>query len=89
MRPFNVWFRHPVHVRDYDGALDDWEPMTAARAGGKATGGKAKLQKLGNIAVMERAADEMRRDEKRRPSRYRFATWYGAAVALTTLCGRT
>ena len=71
MRPFNVWFRHPVHVRDYDGALDDWEPMTAARAGGKATGGKAKLQKLGNIAVMERAADEMRDENGGQPIPFR------------------
>lgn len=59
MEPFNMWFRHPIHVRDYNGALDEWEPMTAARAGGRSAAVRSKLETLGKVSMIEDIVSKM------------------------------
>lgn len=54
-----MWFRHPIHVRDYDGALDEWEPMTAARAGGRSAAVRSKLETLGKVSMIEDIVSKM------------------------------
>lgn len=80
MEPFNVWFRHPVHVRDYDGVLDEWEPMTTARAGGRSTAQRSKLETLGKVSVIEGIVGELMEDAgKDRVRRRDVETRYGAS----------
>ena len=40
--PFNVFFKYPRHVVDYEGATAEWKPKSGQQLGGKKTGEKNK-----------------------------------------------
>lgn len=40
--PFNVFFKYPRHLLDFDGVTSEWKPKSGYQAGGKKTGEKNK-----------------------------------------------
>lgn len=66
-QPFGIFFRHPIHVRDYEGVLDELEPMTGSSKGGQATARRAKLENLGKVGALEAVLDEMRKERGNEP----------------------
>lgn len=58
MAPFEVWFRHPVHVRDAEGSLSDYRPMTRQRRGGQQSGEARREKRAAEVALAEGAIAE-------------------------------